>query len=95
LHAEGTSFGKPGLLNIAFAGLAIIFFSIEKIWAKRTNVFIATINFAWALRNFLLLSMCQSGDCPEKKSGLYLLLITSFIMMLMSFLPKIKVPEEK
>ena len=28
LHSEGTSFGKPGLVNIAFAGLAIIFFSI-------------------------------------------------------------------
>jgi len=95
LHAEGTSFGKPGLMNIAFAGLAIIFFSIQKIWAKRTNVFIAAINFAWALRNFLLLNTCQGGECPEKKAGLYLLFITSFIMMVMSFLPKMKVPEEK
>lgn len=95
LHAEPTSFGKPGLLNIAFAALSIIFFSIQKIWAKRTNVFIVTINFAWSLRNFLLLSTCQSGDCPEKKAGLFLLLIASFIVLLMSFLPKINVPEEK
>jgi hypothetical protein len=95
LHAEETSFGKPGLLNIVFAGLAIIFFSIQKIWAKRTNVFIVTINFAWAFRNFLLVSTCQSGDCPEKKAGIYLLLIVSLIMLLMSFLPRIKLPEEK
>ncbi len=95
INAEGTSFGKPGLMNIAFAGLAIVFFGIQKIWAKRTNIFIATINFAWALRNFLLLGICQSGECPEKKAGLYLLLITSFIMLLMCFLPKIKVPAEK
>ncbi len=95
LHSEGTSFGKPGLVNIAFAGLAIIFFSIQKIWSKRTNIFMVTINFAWALRNFLLLGTCQSGDCPEKKVGLYLLLVLSFLMLLMSFLPRISIPEEK
>jgi hypothetical protein len=95
LYSDGTSFGKPGLLNIAFAVLAIIFFSIPKIWAKRTNVFIVTVNFAWALRNYLLLSTCQSGECPEKKTALYLLVLTSLLMLLMSFFPKVNISEEK
>jgi len=95
LYSGGTSFGKPGLLNIAFAILSIIFFSIQKIWAKRTNVFIVTMNFAWSLRNYLLLSTCQSGECPEKKAGLYLLVLASLLMLLTSFLPKVKIPEER
>jgi len=95
LYSEGTSFGKPGLLNIAFSALSIIFFSINKIWAKRTNVFIVTLNFAWSVRNYLLLSTCQSGECPEKRIGFYLLLFASLLMLIMSFLPKIQIPEEK
>jgi hypothetical protein len=95
LHAEGTSFGKPGILNVAFAGIAIIFFSIPKIWAKRGNVFIVTINFAWAMRNYLLLSTCQGGECPDKKAGIYLLVLASLIMLVMSFFPTVKLPKEK
>jgi hypothetical protein len=95
LYAQGTSFGKPGLLNIAFSALAMVLFSIQKIWAKRTNVFIVTLNFAWALRNYLLLNTCQSGECPEKKAGLYLLLFVTLLMLIMSFLPRIKIPDEK
>ena len=95
MQSDGTAFGKPGLLNIAFSILSIIFFSIQKIWAKRTNPFITTINMAWALRNYLLISTCQGGECPDKKAGIFLLLIASGVMLVMSLLPKLKVPGEK
>jgi len=89
--AEGTSFGKPGYLNVILSFVCLIFFIIPKIWAKRTNVFIAAINLAWAFRNYLLLSSCLLGECPEKKAGLYLLLLASVIMQAMALLPKINV----
>ena len=75
MHAEGTNFGKPGLFNCILSGLCIILFCIPAIWAKRTNVFLAALNMAWAARNFLMVSTCLMGECPEKKIALYLMLL--------------------
>ncbi|MEX6687967.1 hypothetical protein QTN47_10705 [Danxiaibacter flavus] len=90
LKATGTSFGKPGLVNIVMSIVAIIFFLVPRIWSKRTNMFIAIFNFAWSIRNYILVTSCYLGDCPEKRAGIYLLLILSFVMFLMTLFPKIE-----
>ncbi len=90
-----TDFGRPGLMDIFLSCVCAVLFAVPKIWAKRTNVFIATLNFAWSIRNFILLTTCQAGECPEKQAGLYLLLIVSFTMLLMTFLPKIALPADE
>lgn len=95
LDSGVTNFGRPGLMIIILSVTCLLFFAVPKIWAKRTNVFIAAINFAWAIRNYILLTTCQAGECPEKRAGLYLLLIATFIIQLMAFFPKIALPEEK
>lgn len=89
MQTAGTDFGKPALLNIILSGLAIIFFAIPTIWAKRWNVLFTAINMAWAVRNFILISTCIFGDCPEAKPALYLLLVFAGIMLLMSLLPRL------
>ena len=94
-HSEGTQFGKPGYLNIILSSVCLLFFALPKIWAKRTNVFIAAINLAWAVRNYFLLSSCLLGECPEVKPGLYLLIIATIIIQAMALLPKINIPENK
>ncbi|MBG9377229.1 hypothetical protein I5907_13385 [Panacibacter sp. DH6] len=93
--AEGTNFGKPGYLNVILSVICLIFFAVPKIWAKRTNVFIAAINLAWALRNYLLLGSCILGECPEKKAGLYLLMLAAIVIQAMTLLPKMDVMNEK
>ncbi|CAN5297979.1 hypothetical protein BH11BAC6_BH11BAC6_15340 [soil metagenome] len=93
-HAPGTDFGKPGYLNVVMSAICLLLFLVPKIWAKRTNVFVAAINLAWSFRNYLLLGSCLLGDCPEKKAGLYLLLLTSVIIQLMALLPKINLTEK-
>ena len=93
--ASGTSFGKPGFLNVIFSSVSLLFFALPKIWAKRTNVFIAAINLAWAIRNYFLLGSCLLGECPEKKPGLYLLLLACAVIQVMALLPKINIAEEK
>lgn len=95
LQAERTSYGKPGLLNIFLSTLCVIFFLIPMVWAKRVNVFFATINFAWAVRNYILLTTCLGGECPEKRAGLFLLVFASLIVLVMSFLPKITIKSQE
>ncbi len=89
------NFGKPGLMNMVCTTGAAILFLLPRVWAKRTNIFFCGFNVAWAVRNYIMLSRCYGGDCPEKKIGLYLLVAAAALMLLMSFLPDIAIKEEK
>lgn len=94
-HAEGTNFGRPGLLHMVFCIVMLVLFTVPAIWAKRTNVFVAAINLAWSVRNYILLSSCLMGECPEKKPALYLLIVFAAIAQVMALLPKLPVPQKK
>ena len=95
IDATGTNYGKPGyfhfITNILF--LACTF--IQKIWAKRLNLFVTAINLGWAVRNFFVISSCQGGECPDKKSGIFLMLIASLLMLISSMFPDMKLPQEE
>jgi hypothetical protein len=94
LSAEGTNFGKPGLFNFILCVVMLILFALPAVWAKRTNVFIGALNLAWAFRNYILVSACMMGECPEKKTGLYLLVFFAIVMQLMALLPKMPVKSK-
>jgi hypothetical protein len=85
----GTRFGRPGLFLNFFTGLAMLLFAIPTIWAKRTNIFIGALVFAWSIRNYILVSTCLMGECPVKQPALYVLVTASFVVMIMTLLPKI------
>ncbi len=92
--AEGTNFGKPGLFTVILCGIMIVMFLVPRIWAKRTNVFIAALNLAWSFRNFLLVSSCMMGECPEKKPALFAILVLAMVVQLMALLPKLSLPAK-
>ncbi|MBA4197758.1 MAG: hypothetical protein C0459_09410 [Chitinophaga sp.] len=91
---DNLNLGKPILLHTFFGVFLIAFFAVKKIWAKRTNIFFGLINFGWAIKNYIIFSMCRQGDCPKVLSGLYLTLILSFIIQIMVLLPKLEVKQE-
>ena len=93
--ADGTRFGSPGMFIVYMGSIAAGLFLIPKIWAKRVNVFLTAMIFAWAVRNYLLLTTCAAGECPEKQVGLFLLLAFTAITMIMSFLPKIDLSKQQ
>lgn len=88
VEASGTAFGKPGYFHLLFSILFLILITINKVWSIRINIFINAFNIAWAVRNFLVISMCHGGECPVKHTALYVVLIASFGMLLTSFLSK-------
>jgi hypothetical protein len=88
MQASGKhNFGKPGMLHILLSAIAILLFLIPLVWAKRTNVFVAGFNMSWAIRNYIVLSKCYAGECPEKQSAFYILLAASSLLLLMALLP--------
>jgi hypothetical protein len=95
IDAAGTNFGKPGLFNLVLSAVLSLLFLVPRIWAKRTNVFVAAFNLAWAFRNYLLVSSCMMGECPEKKPALYALLGLAIVAQLMTLFPRIELPAKK
>ncbi len=89
-YSKGTYYGKPGLMNVFLCSVAILCFLVPKIGAKRTNLFICAFNLAWCIKNFLVISQCQQGECPEKLFGIYAIVFLSIVMMVMSLIPKVK-----
>lgn len=85
---EGTRYGKPGLINVFMSGIAFVLFLIPKIWAKRVNFFFSGFNLAWAFRNFILLSTCHAGDCPDRQPAFFIYLIAAVLQLVMAFVPR-------
>ncbi|MBC8035132.1 MAG: hypothetical protein H7Y03_13360 [Chitinophagaceae bacterium] len=94
LRTDGTSFGKPGLMNLILAIFATLFFLLPKIWAKRTNLFVCGFNLAWAVRNYIIVSGCFAGECPDKETGLYLLILSAVIMVTSAVFPDLELKKE-
>jgi len=94
MSALGTNFGRPGLFNIAVSVIMVIMFTVPAVWAKRINVFLAALNLAWAFRNYLLVSSCMMGECPEKQPGLFVLVGLALVIQAMALLPKIALPKK-
>ena len=93
MRATGTNFGRPALLNLFVGAFAAICFVMNSVMAKRINLFFCAFNVAWTIRNFIIVSTCRAGECPEKKLGLYLLIAASIIMMVAALLPDSKLKD--
>lgn len=94
MNSVRLGYGKPGLMHITFCVIGIVLFLIPKVGAKRINLFVAAMNFAWGIRNFTLYSTCSAGICPVRKIGLYLTLVLVFGIFVMSMLPTMNIKRE-
>ena len=95
IDSTGTNFGKPGYFNLLLTFFFLLCHFIPRIWAKRINLLITALNLGWAIRNYFIISACMGGDCPVKKTGIYLMLLASILMMVSALFPDMKLPEEK
>jgi len=93
--SEQNNYGRPGKLFSILAFIASVFFLIPKVWAKRWNLLIGAITVAYAVKSFFLFSACYNTICPERKIGLWIMLFASFLLLVMTFLPDLKVIEKE
>ncbi len=88
------TFGTQIKPHTFFCILAIPLFLTNKIWAKRWNIFVCFLSLTWAIKNFILFRLCRP-ECPTTKLGLYILIFSASIMMIMALLPKVKLPSNQ
>ena len=92
-QSAGTNFGLPGKFLAYIGGASLVLFALPFIWAKRFNMALAALLVAWTFRNFIVLSTCSMGECPQKQWALSACIVVSFGILLMTLLPKITIPK--
>jgi|SRR5690242_12951746 hypothetical protein len=91
---EKNIYGRPGVVFTFFAAFSIVLIFINKIWAKRTLIFVQALNIGYLLKTYVIFTSCYKGYCPEKQYGLYLVIISSVVLLGVSFFPDVKISDE-
>ena len=93
--SEQNRYGRPGRLLTVFSLAMMLLFLIPRVWAKRINMLVAAITIAFAIRSFLLFTACYRGICPEKRIGVFLVLLAAAITLLAALLPDLPLRQEQ
>ena len=89
--SEQNMYGKPAMFFIFFGTVSILLIYLDTIWAKRIHIFLAALNVGYLIKTYILFTSCYNAYCPEKKFGLYLLILSSVVLMIVSIFPDMKV----
>lgn len=95
INTSGTSFGKPGYFHFVLAAIFLTCTFIPRVWAKRLNLLITALNIGWAIRNFFIIAGCSGGECPVREAGIWIMLLSSVLMLITAVFPDMKLPAEK
>lgn len=91
--SEGNVYGKPGKVFVFFAIMTIFLFLVPRVWAKRLNMLLCILILAFTIKTYILFTSCYRGICPFKKEGLYILMVSSLIILIAAVLPDMKLKE--
>lgn len=92
-HAEGTQFGKPGFVPLVFSGLMMVLFHIPRVWSRLIILILATLQLAWMIRNYILLTSSFIGEVPEKSVYLISMVPLSILILLMGIFAKTPIKQ--
>ena len=93
--SEQNRYGRPGLVLIFLSAIMIVLYLVPKVWAKRSNILVAAISFAFCIKCFNLYDACYRGICPDKKAGIYIVLAASIIALAAALFPDLPVKQEE
>lgn len=88
-------YGKPGKLLSLIAVIIFVFMLLPKIWAKRANLFIAALGIGYAVKTYVLFTSCYNAYCPEKKVGIFIMMISMIILLVAAVFPDLELEQEE
>jgi hypothetical protein len=92
--SERNIYGKPAKFLTFMAVFAVLAQFLPSLFLKRANLLLMALNLAYAIKTFITFSRCYSVVCPEKQTGIYIMIIASAILMLSAVLPSGKLKAE-
>ena len=91
--SEQNNYGKPGKFLVSFGILSILLIWLDKFWAKRFHLFLSALFVGYAIKTYTLFVSCYNAYCPEKKLGIYLMLCSTIMILLVAIFPNMSVKE--
>ena len=92
--SEKNIYGKPAKFLLIAGGFSALFAFMPKLWLKRTALFLSGLNVAYAIKTFLMYGACYLGYCPEKKIGLFLMLISTILLLVAAMFPAGEIKDQ-
>ncbi len=92
--SEKNMYGKPGKFLIFFSVVSAILILLKKVWAKRVHLFLAALFTGYAIKTYILFASCYNAYCPDKKPGIYLMLVCCIIILVVAIFPDMKAPSK-
>ena len=86
----GNYYGKAGVPITIMSVIILILMLVPRIWAKRTNLFVSALLFAYCIRTYIIFTSALFEGEVEKQAGIYLIIILSFIMLVGCLFPKME-----
>ena len=84
--SERNYYGKPGILLSFFAAAGIVLFLIGKNWSLRLTLLFGALSMAYGIANFFRYSSSYDGIVPEKQIGIWLMLFSSLVYLVVAVL---------
>lgn len=94
-YSHQNLYGKPGKFLTLIAAVAFVLMYLPKVWAKRANLFVCALGLGYAIKSYILFASCYNAYCPEKRIGIFLMLIATIIMMAAAVFPDLKMKGAK
>jgi hypothetical protein len=89
--SEKNIYGRPGKWLTVMAILSLLCHFLPQVFYKRLNLLLMALNLAYAVKSYIIYAACYHGYCPEKRTGIYLMLLSSILLMIATVLPSGKV----
>jgi hypothetical protein len=92
-YSYKNEYGRPGKFFVLIGTVTLVFMILPKLWAKRANLFITALGVGYAIKTYILFTSCYNVYCPEKLTGIFLMLVTSVVMLIAAVFPGVKLTE--
>lgn len=94
-YSEQNMYGKPGKFLIGFALISGYLIFVSRIWTARVHLFLSALFVGYAIKTYILFVSCYNAYCPEKKPGIYLMLLSTLIILIISILPNVEIKRDR
>jgi len=95
LFSEKNAYGKPGKFLIFFAVVSAALILLKKVWAKRIHLFFAALTLGYAIKTYVMFTSCYNAYCPDKKFGIYLMMICCIVILITAIFPDLRIKLQK
>lgn len=83
---EKNYYGKPGYFLMVMGVVGLANHALRKIWLARINLAASGLAMAYAIKSFLLFTSSYDGYVPQKQFGIYLMLVSAIVNMVITMI---------